>query len=120
MLVIRFLRIGKKNQPFFRIVVAEKKKSAKSGRFIEMVGFFNPLTKENKLDEERIKYWLSNGAKPSDRVFNLLVGKKIVEGEKIPVHKKSKNQQEMTSMKEESINQEKDATVEQKQQIQEQ
>ncbi len=89
MLVIRFFRVGKKNQPSFKIVVTDKTKPPRSGRFVEEVGFYNPLTKEKILKQDRIKYWLSVGAKPSDTVFNLLVSEKIIEGKKIPVHKKS-------------------------------
>lgn len=90
MLVIRFLRVGKKNQPVFKIVVTEKGRPPKSGKFVEQVGFYNPLTKEKVLKKERIKYWMSVGAKPSNTVHNLLVKEKILTGEKIPVHKKSK------------------------------
>ena len=90
MLVIRLFRVGKKNQPSFKIVVTNKKKSSKRGRFVEEVGFYNPLTKEKVLRNERIKYWLSVGAKPSDTVFNLLISGKVIEGKKIDVHKKSK------------------------------
>lgn len=108
MLVIRLFRVGKKNQPFFKIVVTDKRKPPKAGRFVEQVGFYNPITKEKKLKAERTKYWLSVGAKPSATVYNLLVSEKILEGEetlsllpaslamlaregkKIDVHKKSK------------------------------
>ncbi len=90
MLVIRFLRVGKKNQPSFKIVVTDKRKPPRSGRFVEEVGFYNPLTKEKALKKGRIKYWISVGAKPSPTVHNLLVKEKILEGEKIPVHKKAK------------------------------
>jgi len=90
MLVIRFLRVGKKNQPSFKIVVTDKRRPPRGGRFVEEVGFYNPLKKEKVLREERIKYWLSVGAKPSDTVYNLLVSEKIIEGKKIPVHKKAK------------------------------
>lgn len=90
MLVIRFLRAGKKNQPFYKIVVTDKKNPPRGGRFNEEVGFWNPLTKEKKLNAEKIKNWIKNGAKPSPTVFNLLLKEKIVEGKKIPVHKKSK------------------------------
>ena len=90
MLVIRFFRTGKKNQPSFKIVVTDKRESSTTGRSVEEVGFWNPLTKEKVLRQERIKYWLSVGAKPSPSVFNLLVSEKIVEGKKIDVHKKAK------------------------------
>ncbi|PJB98793.1 MAG: 30S ribosomal protein S16 [Candidatus Nealsonbacteria bacterium CG_4_9_14_0_8_um_filter_36_17] len=94
MLVIRFLRVGKKNQPSFKIVVTDKRESSTTGRSVEEVGFWNPLTKEKVLKSERIKYWLSVGAKPSPTVFNLLVSEKIVEGKKIDVHKKPKEKEE--------------------------
>jgi len=90
MLVIRLLRTGKKNQPFFRIVVTDKRKSAKAGRFVEKVGFWNPLTKERKINGERIKYWLLKGAQASDTVHNFLIDEKIIEGKKIAKHKKAK------------------------------
>lgn len=90
MLVIRLFRVGKKNQPVFKIVVTDKRRPPKGGRFLEQVGFYNPLTKEKNLKEERIKYWMSVGAKPSATVYNLLIQEKIVDGKKIPVHKKAK------------------------------
>lgn len=90
MLVIRLLRTGKKNQPFFRIVVTEKKNPPKGGRFVEKVGFWNPLTKERKIDGERVKYWISKGAQTSDTVHNFLIDEKIIEGKKIAKHKKAK------------------------------
>ena len=90
MLVIRFFRVGKKNQPCFKIVVTDKRNPPSGGRFIEEVGFYNPLTKEKVLKKERIKYWMSHGAKPSDTVHNLLVREGILGGAKTPVHKKPK------------------------------
>jgi len=94
MLVIRLLRTGKKNQPSFRIVVVEKERSSTSGRYTEEVGFYNPLTKEKILKGERIKYWISVGAQPSDTIHNMLVSEKIIEGAKIDLHKKSKKKEE--------------------------
>lgn len=90
MLVIRLFRVGKKNQPFFKVVITDKRSKPKAGRFVEEVGFYNPLTKEKNLKTERIRYWLAKGAKPSETIYNLLVSEKIVEGKKIPLHKKSK------------------------------
>lgn len=94
MLIIRFIRTGKKNQPFFRIVVTDKRNAPRGGNFLEVLGFFNPLTKEKALKKERIKYWLSVGAKTSDRVHNLLISEKVIQGKKIDVHKKSKKKEE--------------------------
>lgn len=90
MLKIRFFRAGKRNQPFFKIVVIDKKAPTKGGRPLENLGFYNPLTKEKNLKKERVLYWISVGAKPSDTVYNLLIKEGIVAGKKISVHKKKK------------------------------
>jgi len=103
MLVIRFFRVGKKNQPSFKIVVTDKRRPPRAGRFVEEVGFYNPLTKEKVLRAERIKYWLSKGAKPSDTVYNLLVKEKILEGKKIPKHKVSKKEKPVPEEKVEKV-----------------
>jgi small subunit ribosomal protein S16 len=93
MLVIRLFRVGKKNQPSFKIVVTDKRNSPRGGRFVEQVGFYNSLNKEKRIIVDRMKYWLSVGAKPSDTVYNLLIQEKIIEGKKIAVHKKSKKKE---------------------------
>ncbi|MEA3344078.1 MAG: 30S ribosomal protein S16 [Patescibacteria group bacterium] len=90
MLKIRFFRTGKKNQPFFKIVVIENKRASKGGRFVEELGFRNPITKENSLKKDRIKYWISVGAQVSDSIHNLLIQEKVLEGTKIALHKKKK------------------------------
>ncbi|MFC1789829.1 30S ribosomal protein S16 [Patescibacteria group bacterium] len=94
MLVIRYSRAGKKNQPFFKILVTEKRKPPKGGRFVEEVGSFSPQTKKKVLKADRIKYWMSVGAKPSPTVYNLLISEKVIEGKKIPMHKKAKVKEE--------------------------
>jgi small subunit ribosomal protein S16 len=101
MLVIRFFRVGKKNQPSFKIVVTDKRNPPRGGRFVEEVGFWNPLTKEKILRKERIKYWLSVGAQPSKSVYNLLISEKIIEGKKFAVHKKKKEKEEQKEEKKE-------------------
>ena len=75
-LKIRLSRGGAKKRPFYKIVVAESK-FARDGRFIEKLGFFNPLLPKEKkerigLESERIKYWLSQGAQPTTRVARIL------------------------------------------------
>jgi len=97
MLIIRFLRTGKKNQPSFRIIVTEKRTPPKGGKFLEILGSYNPRTKEKKLNTARVKYWLSVGAKLSPSVHNLLVEEKIIKGEKIVSHKLSKKKPATTS-----------------------
>ena len=99
MLTIRFFRIGKKNQPSFKIVVTDKRRPPRGGRFIEEVGFWNPLTKEKAVKGERIKHWISKGAKPSASVYNLLIKEGILEGKKIPLHKKKKTKKGEASAK---------------------
>jgi len=76
MLKIRMSRGGAKKRPVYKIVVADSRKP-RDGRFIERVGFFNPLLPKDKkerlsLDIERIKYWLEKGARPSDRIARFL------------------------------------------------
>lgn len=101
MLVIRFLREGRKNQPFFKMIVVEKKRSAVSHRFVEEIGNYDPKTKTLNLNKERVKYWLGVGAKPSPRVFNILIEKNILEGKKILLHKKKKVKEEKPTEKKE-------------------
>ncbi len=78
MLMIRLSRIGKKKQPAYRVVVIEKTRP-RDGRFVEIVGTYDPLRKPAavKLDAERIKYWLGCGAQPSDTVRSFLRHQKI-------------------------------------------
>ena len=84
MLVIRFQRVGRRNDPAFRIVVTEKRSKPKSGE-LEILGSFHPKTKEIRLKAERILHWLSQGAQASPRVHNLLVSRGVIKGRKIPV-----------------------------------
>ena len=93
MLTIRLQRRGKKNQPFFKIIVTEEKNSSTRGRSVEELGFYNPLTKERSLNADRAKYWMSVGAQPSDTVYNMLVTDNVIEGKKRLKHKKSKKKE---------------------------
>jgi len=76
---IRLARYGKKKKPFYRVVVIEKR-NPRNGRFVEIVGTYDPLKNpaEIKLVAERIKYWLGQGAQPSDTVRSFLRREKIV------------------------------------------
>lgn len=78
MLTIRLARIGKKKKPFYRVVVIERTRS-RDGRTVDTVGTYDPLKKpaEIKLNVERIKHWLGNGAQPSDTVRSFLRDQKI-------------------------------------------
>lgn len=69
---IRLRRMGAKKNPFYRIIVADSR-SPRDGRFIEEIGYYNPLTepKTVKIDDEKATKWLNNGAKPTDTVDRL-------------------------------------------------
>ena len=73
MVKIRLRRVGAKKAPFYRVVVADSH-FARDGRFIEEIGYYDPLTEPVtiKIDMERAKYWISNGAQPTDTVRGLL------------------------------------------------
>ncbi len=102
-LAIRLSRGGRRNLPFYRIVVADKR-MARDGRYIERLGTYNPLLNDEnenrvKLVEERIKYWLSQGAKPSERVAVFLGKAGIID---MPAHPERPNksaQSEKTKMR---------------------
>ncbi len=74
MVKIRLQREGKKKAPFYHIVVADSR-SPRDGKFIEVVGTYQPIYKENtfNVDEEKALKWLNNGAEPTDTVKNILV-----------------------------------------------
>lgn len=84
MLVIRFQRTGRRNDPSFRIVLAERRSKPKSGE-IEILGSHHPKTKQTVLKQERILYWMSTGAKASPTVHNLLIAKGVMRGKKIGI-----------------------------------
>ncbi len=73
MIKLRLRRVGAKKRPAYRIVVADAR-AKRDGRFIESVGFYDPLTEPTtiRFDGERARYWLSVGAQPTDRVAKLL------------------------------------------------
>ena len=76
---LRLKRMGKKKQPFYRIVAADSR-FPRDGRFIETVGTYNPVKKETeiKLDEEKVLKWLNNGAQPTDTVRSIFVKEGIM------------------------------------------
>ena len=73
MVKIRLRRMGAKKAPFYRVVVADSR-YPRDGRFIEEIGTYDPLSEPAtiKIDMERAKYWISNGAQPTDTVRGLL------------------------------------------------
>ena len=80
MVKIRLKRMGANKKPFYRVVVADSRK-ARDGRFIEEIGYFDPMTEPDtiKSDEEAAKKWLGQGAQPTERVRSLFKKVGIVE-----------------------------------------
>lgn len=83
MLTIRLTRIGKKKQPFYRVIISEKHRDP-WGKALEILGTYNPLTNPYtlNLDKDRVNYWLGKGAQCSDSIWNLFLEEKLVTGEK--------------------------------------
>ena len=80
MVTIRLTRGGAKKRPFYHVIVTDSR-SSRDGRYIERLGFFNPLAVTHdevlRVDAERIKYWISKGAQPSERVTYLMKEHKV-------------------------------------------
>jgi small subunit ribosomal protein S16 len=85
MLTIRLSRVGRKNDPSFRVIVVESKRKPQPGNYVEMLGSYNPKAGRVELNGERIKHWMSMGATVSDTVHNLLVTHKIIDAKKINI-----------------------------------
>ena len=99
MLTIRLARSGAKKRPFYHISVADSR-MPRDGRFVERVGYYNPIASGQEIrlqiDVERIDYWISKGAQPSDRVLNLLKqNKETPEQEKRLAAKETKRQKKL-------------------------
>lgn len=79
---IRMRRLGAKKKPFYRIVVADSR-SPRNGRFIEEIGYYNPVSepKQFRVDADKAKAWIANGAKPTDTVAFLFKKYEVLSGE---------------------------------------
>lgn len=95
MLIIRLSRVGKRNHPQYKLVVAEKTAPVK-GRFVEQLGSYDPHQKIAVIKAERVQYWISKGAACSDTAWNLLVSKEVIKGEKRKVKLPEKVKSEET------------------------
>jgi small subunit ribosomal protein S16 len=93
MLTIRLSRIGKKNKPMYRLIISEKGRDP-YGKALEILGSYNPYTKDLQVKAERVKYWLSKGSQMSPTINNLLVGKGIIQGAKVKASKGKKKEEE--------------------------
>ena len=81
MLRIRLQRLGRKNRPFYRVSAVDQK-TRRDGRVVEALGWYDPLAsdqaKQLELNEERLKYWLSKGAQPTDTIHDMLAKRQMV------------------------------------------
>lgn len=92
MLTIRLSRVGKKKKPMYRLIISEKAKDP-YGRALEILGSYNPFTKDLQIKTDRVKHWLSKGSQMSATVNNLLIEKKIIEGKKVVASKPGKKKE---------------------------
>lgn len=85
MLMMRLQRVGRKNDPSYRVVVVDKRTGPKSNKNIDILGSYNPKMNHIQIDADKAREWISKGVQPSDTVHNILVGQKVIEGKKINV-----------------------------------
>jgi len=85
MLKIRLQRVGRKNEPVFRLVVTDSQAGPKAGKAVEILGSYDPRFNKSSIKSERVKHWMSVGAQVSGTVNNLLINEQIIEGKKVNV-----------------------------------
>src|SRR3989338_1954712 len=100
MLMIRLQRVGKRGQAYFRVVILEHTSRVK-GKYLELLGNYNPHQKEFKVKKDRIEYWVSKGAQVSTTVNNLMVNYKIWDKPKMQSWKPKKKEKEEIAKNEE-------------------
>ena len=98
MLMIRLQRVGKKNQPYFRVVLIEKHRKVK-GKYQEVLGSHDPRKKTTSLDAERISYWLSKGVGVSATAHNLFVTHQVISGPKVKAWQPKKKEKKAEETK---------------------
>lgn len=104
MLKIRLQRVGRKNIPTFRLVLTDSKNSTKSGKYLEVLGNYDPVNDVKEVKAERVKHWMSHGVQLSDTVHNWLIDKKVISGKKVnalPKKKPIKNKEQKDELKKE-------------------
>lgn len=87
---MRLQRIGRKNDPAYRVVVVDSRQGPKSGNFVSIVGTYNPKLGVVSLKGDEIKDWIKNGVQVSPTVHNMLITQKVIDGKKINVLPKNK------------------------------
>lgn len=113
MLMIRLQRVGRKKIPIFRIVLTDKRNSTKSGRYLELLGNYDPRKGGIKqVNGEKIKHWLSKGAKATGTIHNLLISEKIITGKKVNVLPKKTPPKKEEKLAEAVVEKKADAPIE--------
>jgi small subunit ribosomal protein S16 len=115
MVKIRLLRIGKKNDPQYRIVITPAR-TKRDGKVIEFIGHYDPKSKNIKINTDRAKYWISVGAQPTKTVHSFLAKQKIVKPLEHPKHlpKKPKKEEQKEKKAEQTPKKVKEETEEKK------
>lgn len=80
--MMRLNRVGRKNNPAYRIVVIDKRASSKSSKTVDLIGSYNPKLGQITINGEKAKHWLAHGVQASDTVHNMLISQKVIEGKK--------------------------------------
>ena len=83
--MMRLQRIGRRNNPSYRVVITDKRTGPKSNKHVAIVGSYDPKINHIKFNGEQVKYWLSQGVKTSSTVHNLLISERLINGSKINV-----------------------------------
>ena len=99
MLIIRLQRTGRKNEPSFRVILTDSKNAAKTGKFLDILGFYNPKSGEIVMKADEIKRRMAEGVQVSDTVRNFLIAQKVIEGKKKNVLSKKSPTKKKKEMK---------------------
>lgn len=83
--MMRLQRVGRKNDPSYRIVVTDKRTGPKSNKHVAILGSYNPKMNHTQLDTDAAQAWLAKGVQPSDTVHNILVAQKVLDAKKLNV-----------------------------------
>ncbi len=82
MLKMRLQRIGRKNEPAYRVVVTDSRNGPRTGNHVDVIGSYQPKLGTFQIDGEKAKHWISKGVQVSDTVYNFLISQKVIEGKK--------------------------------------
>lgn len=80
--MMRLQRVGRRNDPSYRIVVTDKRTGPKSDKHVDRIGSYDPKINHIKIDADKAKEWLAKGVQPSDTMYNLLISQNVIEGKK--------------------------------------